>query len=60
VTFICACAVAGDALGDADDDGVAWVTGGELELFGAGAQAIVNVNVAMRLKSKMRGSKVIG
>jgi hypothetical protein len=48
----------GEALG-AGDGVVVCVTAGELELFGCVVQAAANVNVAIRLKSKMRGSKLI-
>jgi hypothetical protein len=51
------CVAAGEAAGDGA--GVVCVTAGELELFGCVMQAIPIVDVAMRLKSKMRGSKLI-
>lgn len=53
------CVDPGDALGEGDGVDAVCVTTGELELFDAGVQAVVTVNVAIRLKSKMRGSKLI-
>jgi hypothetical protein len=58
VIFIAVWVGAGDALGDKDGAGVACVTD-ELELLGPVVQAVPIVKVTIRLKSKMRGSKLI-
>ena len=53
------CVDPGAALGDGDGVDAVCVTTGELELVVFVVQAVATVIVAIRLKSKMRGNKLI-